>query len=84
MVALSYALDMMRQGCYMASIDLTDAYYSVPIALSNQKYRLFQFEGVRYKYSRACSLVVHNFHSKTKGSWFESGCYLCAEVSPLQ
>ena len=35
----------------MASIDLKDAYYSVPIALSDQKYLFFQFEGVRYKYA---------------------------------
>ena len=33
---------------------------------------------------RAHSLVVSNFRSKTKGSWFESGCYLCTEVSSLQ
>ena len=41
---LSHVLDMMRQDCYMAS-DLNDAYYSVPIALSDQKYLFFQFEG---------------------------------------
>ena len=34
----------------MASNDLTDAYCSVPIAFSDQKYLLFQFERVRYKY----------------------------------
>ena len=41
----THALDMMRQDCCMASIDLTVAYYSVPMALSDQKYLLFQFEG---------------------------------------
>ena len=34
----------------MASIDLTDAYYSVPVATVDQKYLMFQFEGIRYKY----------------------------------
>ena len=44
------ALDMVRKNCYMASIDLTDAYYSVPVATVDQKYLMFQFEGIRYKY----------------------------------
>ena len=30
------------------------------------------------------SLVVSDLHSEIKGSWFESGCYLCAEVRSLQ
>ena len=33
---------------------------------------------------RACSLAVSNLRSETKGSRFESGCYLCTEVSSLQ
>ena len=46
---MRHALDM-RQNCYMTSIDLTDACYSVPIALSDQKYLFFQFEVLRYEY----------------------------------
>ena len=34
----------------MASVSLTDAYYSVLVATVEQKY-LFQFEGIRYKYA---------------------------------
>ena len=34
----------------MASRDLTDAYYSVPVTTGDQKYLMFQFEGIRYKY----------------------------------
>ena len=26
-------------------------------------------------------LIVSNLHSETKGSLFESGCYMCAEVN---
>ena len=48
---ISHGLDMMKQECYMASINLKDTYYSVPIALSDQKYLFFQFEEVRYKYA---------------------------------
>ena len=33
---------------------------------------------------RARSLVVSDLCSETKGSRFESGCQLCAEVSALQ
>ena len=40
----------MRQNCFIASIDLNDAYYSVPVALTNQKYLLFKFEGQLYKF----------------------------------
>ena len=31
-----------------------------------------------------CSLVVGDLRSETKGSWLESSCQLCAEVSPPQ
>ena len=33
---------------------------------------------------RARSLVVSDLRSETKGSRFESGCQLCAEVNSLQ
>ena len=46
MDTLNTALGMMRKNCYMASIDLTDAYYSVPVATVDQKYLMFQFEGI--------------------------------------
>ena len=52
MDSLSHTLHMMRQHCCMASIDLTDTYYSVTIAFCDQKYLLFQFERVKYKYVR--------------------------------
>ena len=46
--SLNTALDMVRKNCYMASIGLTDAYYSVPVATVDQKYLMIQFEGIRY------------------------------------
>ena len=36
------AIRLMTPGCYMASIDLKDAYYSVPIHTDFQKYVKFQ------------------------------------------
>lgn len=39
---------LMRPGCYMASIDLRDAYYSVPIDKVHQKYLKFLWQGTLY------------------------------------
>ena len=50
MDTLNTVLGMMRKNCYMASIGLNDAYYSVPVATVDQKYLMFQMEGIRYKY----------------------------------
>ena len=50
MDTLNTALGMMRKNCYVASINLTDAYYSVPVATVDQKYLMSQFEEIRYKY----------------------------------
>ena len=41
----------MRPGCFMASIDLKDAYYSVPIHKDHQKYLKFQWRGKLYQYT---------------------------------
>ena len=48
---LNTALGTVRKDCYMASVSLTDAYYSVLVATVEQKYLMFQFEGIRYKYA---------------------------------
>ena len=44
------AIRSMTPGCYMASIDLKDAYYSVPIHTDFQKYLKFQWKGKLYKF----------------------------------
>ena len=48
MECLNQALDLIPQGSYMASIDLKDAYYSVPIAQQYRKYLKFAFDGKLY------------------------------------
>ena len=40
----------MRQNCFMASIDLSDAYYSVPVELTDQKYFEQLYEEQLYKF----------------------------------
>jgi len=50
MESLTCAIQLMKKNCYMASIDLTDAYYTVRLAVEHRKYlmvfwrnRLFQY-----------------------------------------
>ena len=43
MVTLENVISMMKPGCYMASVDLKDAYYTVPIDFSHQKSLRFCF-----------------------------------------
>ena len=38
------ALKLMRPGCFMASVDLKDAYYSVPIAREDRRYLKFEWQ----------------------------------------
>ena len=42
---------LMRPRCYMASIDLRDAYYSVPIAKEHQKYLKLIWQGNLYQFT---------------------------------
>jgi len=51
MDTLRSAINIMRPNCYMASVDLKDAYYSVPIAYCDQKYLKFEWMGQFYKFT---------------------------------
>lgn len=42
MDGLDNCVNLITPGCYMASLDLSDAYYSVPIAKCSQKYLKFR------------------------------------------
>ena len=44
-------IKMMKHNCYMTSIDIKDAYYSVPIADTDQKYLKFEWRGILYKFT---------------------------------
>ena len=48
---LEVALDLMEQGVFMSSIDLKDAYYSVPIWESHRKYLTFQWENEYFRFN---------------------------------
>ena len=47
---LKTALSMVRKECFMSSIDLRNAYYSVPVAICDQTYLMLQFAGQLYKF----------------------------------
>ena len=51
MQSLFSAIELMTEGCYMASIDWKDAYYSVPIDPNVRKYLRFYWKGVKYQFN---------------------------------
>ena len=51
MDSLQAATELMKPGCFMASIDLKDAYYTVSIHQEFQKYLKFQVDGKLYQYT---------------------------------
>lgn len=51
MDTLRSVISMMRPGCYMCSLDVKDAYYSVPVANSDRKYLKFQWKNAYYQYT---------------------------------
>ena len=51
METLNHAIQLMTPGCFMASIDLKDAYYSIPIAESDRKYLKFFWKGSMYQFT---------------------------------
>ena len=51
METLESAIRLMRPSCYMASIDLKEAYYSVPIAKEHKKYLKFKRGHTLFKFT---------------------------------
>lgn len=63
------ALNLIRQNCWMASIDLVSAYYCVPIDKQDRKYLKFLWEGQLYEYScysNGLAQCPRNFTKLTK------------------
>jgi len=48
---LSSATQMMTEGCYLASVDLKHAYYSVPVDRAFRKFLKFEWQGKLYAYT---------------------------------
>ena len=51
MATLATALQLISPNCYMASIDLADAYYSVRVAPKDRKFLQFHFERRHYRFT---------------------------------
>ena len=51
METLQAAIQLMSRGCYLASVDLKDAYYSVPMAPQDRKYLRFVFQGQLFQFT---------------------------------
>ena len=51
METLRSALQMIRKGCFLAKIDLKDAFYSVGINESYRKYLKFEWQGELYEFT---------------------------------
>ena len=51
MESLQSALRMMRPGCYMASIDLKDAYYTVSVNMEYRTFLRFLWKGPLFEYT---------------------------------
>ena len=50
MDSLHQAIHMIRPGCYLASIDIKDAFYSVPIHFQHKKFLKFMWKGKAYQF----------------------------------
>ena len=57
---------MIKPGCFMASVDLKDAYCTVPIHPDHQKYLKFMFNGTLYQYTRLPNGLSNAPHIFTK------------------
>ena len=51
METLASALQLIKPNCYLAVLDLKDAYYSVPIFKEHRKFLRFQFAGSLYEFT---------------------------------
>lgn len=45
------AIKLVKPGCFMASIDLKDAYYSIPVAKEDRKFLMFQRKETLYQFT---------------------------------
>ena len=61
METLDSIIKLMRPDCFMCSLDLSDAYYSVPVAPEHQKFLCFPWvsKGVRKIYVSQMALPLH-------------------------
>ena len=73
MESLQTAIDLVQQGCYMGSLDLSDAYYSIPVMEKDRKLLRFKWGGGTYTSSPVYQM---DWHRHLELSLRYSGQYL--------
>ena len=86
MDTLNHAIALMTKGCYMASIDLKDAYYSIPVAMADRKFLRFWWNDELYQFTcmpnglseapRKYSKIMKVPFSELRGQGHQSSAYL--------
>ena len=66
METLNSIIKLMRLGCYMASLDLKDAYYSVPIAEEQRKFLRFRWGDKLFQFTCFPNGLTSAFRKFTK------------------
>ena len=51
METLKSAVNLMTQDCFLASVDIADAFYSIPIRKQDRKYFRFIYDGQKYQFT---------------------------------
>jgi hypothetical protein len=51
METLQHAINSMRKNCFFASVDLSEAFYSIPIRMQDRKYFRFIYNGQEYQFT---------------------------------
>lgn len=86
METLPTALSLIERNCFMTSVDLTDAYYSVPIALEDRKFLKFYWKNELFQFTclpmglacapRVFTKLLKPLFSHLRSSGFMSVYYL--------
>lgn len=64
MESLKSVIQLMEKDCFMASVDLREAYYSIPMSVHAQKYLKFTWGGKLYQFTclpngLCCAPIIH-------------------------
>ena len=86
MDSVSTIANMIRPNCYMASIDLKDAYYSIAVREVDRKFLRFEWEGELFEFCclaqglasapRLFTKVLKPVYASLRARGFESSAYL--------
>ena len=66
METLQSAIDAMRKNCYFGSVDLSEAFYSIPIRLKDRKFFRFFHDNQKYQFTALIMGLTHSPRVFTK------------------